>query len=95
MSFAMLIVLLAFLNAPVYLFLGWLIFDTKEGAKESFTDSFFALLRQMFVPRIVLVARGNDDDGNLAQTLGFFVACGLVIFGEYYLITNYWFTPTG
>lgn len=94
MSTEILIALLAVLNAPVYFFLGWLIFDTKAGAEKSFEDSFSGLLRRMLVPRIVRVLRGDDDDdaGSLAQTLGFFITCGLVIYGEYYLITKYWLT---
>ncbi len=87
----MLAATLIILNIPVYLFLGWLVFDTKEGAADTFYDTIVAILKAIAIPRFVRVLMGDDDDGEwgLFPIAAFFIACGGVVYGEYYLVTKY------
>ena len=59
----MLWIALAILNIPVYLFLGWLVFDSKEKAADSFGETILMLVQQIFVPRIVRILTGMDEEG--------------------------------
>ncbi len=87
----MLIATLAVLNIPVYLFIGWLVFDSKEGAAVTFFETIVAILKLIFIPRIVRVLTGDDDEDALGlfPIALFFFACGLIVYGENYLITEY------
>ncbi len=87
----MLIAALVVLNIPVYLFIGWLVFDTKEDAAATFYETSVALLKAILIPRIVRVLMGDDDEGGwgLVPILAFLIACGAIVFGEYYLLTEY------
>lgn len=87
----MLIAALIVLNLPVYLFLGWLIFDTKDDAADTFFETIVALLKIIFIPPIIRVLMGMEDDGALGifPILGFFLGCGAIVYGEYYLIQTY------
>lgn len=87
----MLIAALLVLNIPVYLFIGWLVFDTTEGAAETFFETIVTILKAIFIPPIVRVLMGHDDDGawGLFPIAAFFVACSAIVYGEYYLITKY------
>ncbi len=49
----MLVAGLIVLNLPVYLLLGWLVFDTKGKAAETFFDTILVLLKAIFIPGIV------------------------------------------
>jgi hypothetical protein len=86
------IVILAVLNIPVFLFLAWLAFDSKEGAAQTFGETIVAILQIIFIPRIVRVLLDMDDEGafGMLPIAGFFVACGAIVFGEYWLLTQ-WF----
>ena len=89
----MLIATLVVLNIPVYIFIGWLAFDTKQGAADTFGGAIVAILKTIFIPRIVRVMMGDDDDEGtlgIAAMAGFFIACGFIVYGEYYLITKYY-----
>jgi hypothetical protein len=88
-----LIVVLAIVNIPVYLFIGWLAFDTGSKASDTFFDTLIAIGKMIFVPRIVRVLMGDDDDTGalgIFPLLGFLAACAGVVYGEYYLIQKYW-----
>jgi hypothetical protein len=88
-----LIIVLAIANIPVYLFLGWLAFDTKSKAGDTFADTLVAILKIMFIPRIVRVLMGDDDDDaawGIFPLLGFFAACAGIVYGQYYLIQKFW-----
>lgn len=86
-----LLVSLVVLNIPVFLFLAWLAFDSKEGAARTFGETIVAILQILFVPRIVRVMLDMDDEGalGLVPIIGFFIACGAIVFGEYWLVTNF------
>ncbi len=88
----MIILILVVLNIPVFLFIAWLAFDSKEGAARTFGDTILTLLQILFIPRIVRVMFDMDDVGalGLIPIAGFFIACGGIIFGEYALIRT-WF----
>ena len=99
MSAIPLIVLIA-VNIPIFLFLAWIIFDTKEAAAHTIWETVVAVLQILFVPRIVRVLFDMDDDGalGLLPIAGFFAACIAAVVGEYALL-NYlmpgWFSVPG
>jgi hypothetical protein len=88
----MLVVVLVILNIPVYLFLGWLAFDNKDSAADTFFETTVAILKMLLVPRIVRVLLGMDTEASwgLFPIAGFLVACGLIVWGQYTLIVK-WF----
>ena len=92
----MLVATLIILNIPVYLFIGWLAFDTGEDAADTFFETIVALLKIILVPRIIRVLLGDDDEGawGIFPIAGYFLACAGITYGEYYLITKYLF-PAG
>ncbi len=87
----MLVATLIVLNIPVYLFIAWLVFDTKEGVADTFFETIVAILKAIFIPRIVRVLMGDDDDGawGIFPIATFFIACGVVVYGEYCLVMKY------
>jgi len=89
----MLVATLIILNIPVYLFIGWLAFDTTEDAAETFFETIVAILKIVFVPRIIRVLLGDDDERawGILPVAGFLIACAGITYGEHYLITNYVF----
>lgn len=88
----MVIAALIVLNIPLFLFIGWLAFDSRAGAAATFGETIVALLQILLIPRIVREVLGMDDDGalGLVPIAGFFIACGAIIAGEYWLIGR-WF----
>jgi hypothetical protein len=89
----MLVVSLIVLNIPVYLFIGWLAFDSKASAANTFGDTILAILKTIFIPRIVRVLVGMDDEDawGIVPIAGFFLACAGVVYGEYWLIMKYFY----
>jgi hypothetical protein len=87
----MLIAALIVLNIPVYVFIGWLAFDTAEDAAATFFETIVAVLKKALVPKIVWVLMGDEDDGEwgLLPIGAFLFACGGIVYGEYYLITRF------
>lgn len=88
----MLVAILAVLNIPVYLFLGWLAFDSKSNAADTFFDTIVAVLKLILIPRIVrvLLQMETEESWGIVPIAGFLIACGLVVWGEYALIVR-WF----
>lgn len=89
----MLVALLIVLNIPLYLFIGWLVFDTGSDAADTFWDTTVAILKSIFIPRIIRVLMEDDDeDGGwgIVPIAGYFVACGLITYGEFRLIEKLW-----
>ena len=88
----MLIPILIVLNVPLFLFVAWLAFDSKAGAARTFGETILSILQILFIPKIVRVMFDMDDEGalGLVPIIGFFIACGGIIFGEYALIRT-WF----
>jgi hypothetical protein len=87
----MLIACLIVLNIPVYLFIGWLAFDSKSNAADTFFETIVAILKQIFIPRILREILGMDTDESwgIFPIAGFLFACGGIVYVEYYLITKY------
>ncbi len=82
---------LILLNIPAYLFIGWLVFDTKDDAATTFFDTTVALLKAILIPRIIRVLMGDvDDDGTwgIVPIFAFFFACGGLVWFEHYLLTE-------
>ncbi|WP_254511674.1 hypothetical protein [Anatilimnocola floriformis] len=93
---AWLIITLLLVNIPLYLLIGWLIFDSKETAADTFFGTILAILTIAFVPPIVRVMMGWNDNTEalgLFPIAAFFIACGVVTYGEYWLLTTYVFIP--
>jgi hypothetical protein len=88
----MLIALLIILNIPVYLFIGWLAFDTGQGAANSFFESVVELLKILLIPGVVRMALGMEMEKGLSmlQVAGFVIACVGIVWGEYWLIGQIW-----
>lgn len=87
-----LIIILIILNIPLFLFIGWLAFDTGADAAATFGETLLALLQILLIPRIIRVMLDMDDEGalGLVPIIGFFIACGAIVYGEYALIRT-WF----
>ena len=84
-----LIVLIA-INIPIFLFLAWIVFDTKEAAAQTIWETVVAVLQILLIPRIVRVMFDMDDEGALGlfPIAAFFIACIAAVVGEYALL-NY------
>jgi heme/copper-type cytochrome/quinol oxidase subunit 4 len=87
----MLVAILTVLNVPVFLFLAWLAFDSKEAAADTLWDTVVTILKIIFIPRFVRVLLDMDDEGawGIVPILGFLFACGCVVYGEYWLLQRY------
>jgi hypothetical protein len=85
----MLIAVLIVLNTPLFLGIGWLMFDTKQNAADTVFDTIFAILGAILT---AISFRGITgvlyDDGiwGIVPVAAFFIACGLLVYGEYYVI---------
>jgi len=84
----MLIAALIVLNIPIFLVIGWVVFDDKETAAESFVAGLVHLLKVLFLPRIVRLFMGDDTDEGLSllQVGFFFLACIAAVVAEYHAI---------
>lgn len=88
----MYIAVLLILNIPVFLFVGWVIFDTADNAAESIYETIGGILKAILIPGIIRMALGEDESdgaGSIFQTLVFFVTCGAILYGEHCLIEKY------
>ena len=70
------------LNVPVFLFIGWLVFDTKENAAVTLYETVVEILKAIFVPRIVRVLMGDEDEGAwvLLPIAAFLFARGAIVY---------------
>ncbi|MCX7424314.1 MAG: hypothetical protein NTW96_01545 [Planctomycetia bacterium] len=84
----MVITCLVVLNIPVYLFIGWLAFDSKSDAAATFGETIVDLLKILLVPGIVRVLFGMETSGalGLIPIGGYLFACSLLTYGEYILL---------
>jgi hypothetical protein len=87
----MLVACLIVLNIPVYIFIGWLAFDSKGKAADTFFETIVAVLKRVFVPSYVRVMLGmdTDDSWGIFPIAGFFLACAGIVYGEYCLIEKF------
>lgn len=77
-------------NIPVYLFIGWLIFDTKDKAAENIFETIVLILKAIFIPRIVRVFMDDDDEGDgVFSVLIFFAVCIAITIGEHACIDHF------
>jgi hypothetical protein len=84
----MLIAVLILVNIPVFLLIGWVVFDDKETAAESFLAGLLHLLKVLFLPRIVRLFMGDDTDEGLSllQVGFYFLACIAAVVAEYHAL---------
>jgi hypothetical protein len=88
----MLIIILIVLNIPVFLLIGWVVFDSGAQAADTFWEGLVHLLKVLFVPRIVRVFMGEEEEGlSMLAIAGYFIACGAAVFAEYRAIV--WMFP--
>ncbi len=81
----MLIAILIVVNIPVFLVIGWLIFDTGDG--------FLEALKSYLTPDIIHTINGEQGEGVFAalKVVGFVSACGGLVYGEYLLALRWFF----
>lgn len=81
-------------NIPLYLFLAWLVFDTKSKASTSFVETLLALVVILLVPRGIGAFLGRDESNpyGILDVGFFFAGCGMLIYGEHVLIQKLFFT---
>lgn len=84
-------ILLVILNIPVYLFLGWIVFDTGARAADTLYDTVVSILKIIFIPKLVRVLFEMDDDNavGLIPIAVFLIACVAITAGEMYLIYTF------
>lgn len=84
-------IILFILNIPVYLFLGWIVFDTGAQAADTVFETVVTILKIIFIPRLVRVLLEMDDDGavGLFPIAAFLIACVAITGAEMYLIQTY------
>jgi hypothetical protein len=89
----MLIAVLVILNLPVFLLIGWVVFDDHETAAETTIDAVWQALVRAMVPWWVAgFILGEDSDPFAILWLGFFVvACIAAVYAEYRLVV--WLIP--
>ena len=82
--------ILIVLNVPVFLLIGWVVFDDKEAAAESFAAGLVHLLKVLFLPRIVRLFMGDDTDEGLSllQVGFYFLACAAAVAAQYYALVT-------
>jgi hypothetical protein len=60
---------------PLYLAIAWAFFGDRENAKDSFGETIVTLLKLIFIPGIVRVMMGMDDEDSLSfYVVGLFIA---------------------
>jgi len=86
----MVIAVLIILNIPVYLFLGWVAFDSKENAGQTLAETAIAVLKIIFVPSWLRMVLGMDTEGSMGLfPIGAFLfACSMITYGEFILLTK-------
>ncbi len=75
-------------NVPLFILVGWLVFDTKETAADSFADSLISLVYVLLVGSWVRLAR--DQEG-LWEVALFLLVCAAIVYGEHFLLSSYFF----
>lgn len=88
----MLIAILIAANVPLFLFLAWIFFDNKDKAADTFFETIVALLKIILVPRLVRVMMDDNDDSGAVGLIPigmFFIACALIVYGEYRFLAWY------
>lgn len=81
-------------NIPVYLFVGWLVFDTKGKAAETIFQTVLAVLRAILLPGFVRVLMGAEDEGSPWDLFLFIGGCTAIVWGEHLLLTKFVFGGT-
>lgn len=85
---------LIILNIPVYLFVGWLVFDTKDNAADTFFETIVEILK-IVIGSVIVGWLIKDDEaggwGGLIPIAIWLIACALIVYGEYRLIEKFWF----
>ena len=81
------------LNIPVYLFLGWIVFDTPGKAGMTFFETLVQILKCIAIPRFIRLFMDDDEEGEgVFSVVIFLIACIAVTWGEHWLIEKYWMT---
>ena len=78
-------------NIPIYLLVGWVVFDTKDKAADTFFETTVAILKIIFIPRLIRVLLEMDDSGSygIFEIGAFFAGCAGITYGEHLLLSRY------
>ncbi|MCE9544696.1 MAG: hypothetical protein K8T25_04145 [Planctomycetia bacterium] len=84
----MLIATLIVLNIPLYLFIGWVAFDSGGNAADTFLETIVNVLKILFIPWWVRMLTGMETTGAIGMfpILGYFIACGAITYGEWWVV---------
>lgn len=87
----MLIAVLIVLNMPVFLFLGWLAFDSTDRAATTIFETIVAVLKQIFIPWSLRVLMGIDtsDAIGIVPIAGYLFACWALVMGELWVLRQW------
>lgn len=85
----MLVAILAVVNVPVYLLIGWIWFDTATDAADNFFDAVVGIIKAILIPRPIRVLMGDDSGWGLFSVVGFLIACAAVVYGEHWLLVKF------
>ena len=83
--------ILIVLNIPLFIFNGYVMFNSKTGNPTSLVDTVIALLKVIFIPRPIrmLLDMDTDDAAGLFDVIVFIGICVAMVYGEHYLIQTY------
>ncbi len=87
----MLVWVLTFLNIPSFIFVGWVLFDTKDSAAETFFETTVTILKIALVPPIIrhLLSWDDLEAFGIFSIAPFFVACAAIVYAEHWLIVKF------
>lgn len=83
------ILLLIFINFPVLIFLIWLVFDDVRNARGDFLWGVFKALLSVFSIGAFSKFFVEDDDSSFINSILVLFVYGMVVAGEFWLISQY------
>lgn len=83
------LILLLIANIPLFLVVGWLVFDTRSEAFDSFYEMLLSLI---WLVLIGWTRWGRSHDGLISYVL-FLVICAAILFAEHRVLTYFDLAP--
>lgn len=80
-------------STPLYLVIGWVVFDTGENAAATFWQTLVAILKMIFILPILRWALDMDTEGaeGLLPVGIFFAGCAALTYAEHLLLQRFVF----
>jgi len=96
----MFIAMLIVLNIPLYLLLGWILFDTSKTVTGTVVERVLSILKGIGQATLMGLYSDDDDDDeyfesrhfdifNAFPAFAFYFTCAAITYGEYWLIHKY------